>query len=77
MVYNSRLGLLNESEILKLHKACITKIKKLNKSNIVIDAEPYHTSTKQSIEYISKYKKMGADLVSIIFVKNFIQRYKY
>ena len=45
--------------------------KKLNKSNIVIAAEPYHTSTKQSIEYISKYKKMGADLVSIIFGEKF------
>lgn len=71
MVYNSRLGLLNESEVLKLHKECITNIKKLNKSNIVIAAEPYHTSTKQSIEYISKFKKMGADLVSVIFGEKF------
>lgn len=67
MVYNSRLTLLTESEILKLNTFCIKQVKKLNKNNIIICAEPYHCSTKQSIKYVNYFKKKGADIVSLIF----------
>jgi 4-hydroxy-tetrahydrodipicolinate synthase len=67
MVYNSRLTLLNEKEILKINLFCIKQVKKLNKENIIICAEPYHCSTEQSIEYINYFKKNGADIVSVIF----------
>lgn len=67
MVYNSRLSLLTEQEIIKLNLFCIKKVKKLNKKNIIICAEPYHTSTSQSIKYVNLFKKNGADIVSLIF----------
>ena len=67
MVYNSRLGLLNYSEIINLNIFCIKKIKKINKNNIIICAEPYHCSTQQSIELVNLFQKKGADIVSLIF----------
>ena len=67
MVYNSRLSLLTDKEIRELNVYCIKQVKKLNKKNIIICAEPYHCSTKQSIEYVNYYKKNGADIVSLIF----------
>ena len=67
MVYNSRLGLLTKEEILKLNVFCIKIVKKLNKKNIIICAEPYQTSTEESIKYIRYFKSAGADIVSVIF----------
>lgn len=67
MVYNSRLSLLTEKEIKEINIFCIKQIKKLNKKNIIICAEPYHCSTEQSIEYVNFFKKNGADIVSLIF----------
>ena len=67
MVYNTRLSLLNEHEIIKINLFCIEHIKKLNNKNIIICAEPYHCSTKQTIEYVNLFKKKGADIVSLIF----------
>ena len=67
MVYNSRLSLLNEQEIIKINLFCIKEVKKLDKQNIIICAEPYHCSTDQSISYVNKFKKKGADVVSLIF----------
>src|SRR5210317_776443 len=49
MVYNSRLSILNEKEIKEINLFCIKEVKKLNKDNLIICAEPYHCSTKQSI----------------------------
>ena len=67
MVYNSRLTLLNEKEIIKINLFCIKEVKKLNKNNIIICAEPYHCSTNQSIYYVNLFKLKGADIVSLIF----------
>ena len=80
MVYNSRLSLLTDKEIRELNVYCIKQVKKLNKKNIIICAEPYHCSTKQSIEYVNYYKKNGADIVSLIFGEKYysdIQLYKH
>ena len=67
MVYNSRLSLLTEKEIKEINFFCIKQVKKLNKENIIICAEPYHCSTEQSIKYVNYFKKNGADIVSVIF----------
>ncbi len=67
MVYNSRLSLLTEKEIKEINLFCIKLVKKLNKENIIICAEPYHCSTEQSIKYVNYFKKNGADIVSLIF----------
>jgi len=67
MVYNSRLSLLTEKEIKEINFFCIKQVKKLNKENIIICAEPYHCSTEQSIKYVNYFKKSGADIVSLIF----------
>ncbi len=67
MVYNSRLSLLTEKEIKEINFFCIKQVKKLNKENIIICAEPYHCSTEQSIKYVNYLKKSGADIVSLIF----------
>ncbi len=71
MFYNSRLGLLNEKEILKLNKFCIETVKSLNINNIIICAEPYHCSTEQSIKFVKYFKKNGADIVSLLFGEKF------
>lgn len=71
MAYNSRLTLLNESEILKVNLFCIKEVKRLDKNNIIICGEPYHCSTQQSIKYVNIYKKKGADIVSLIFGEKF------
>ena len=67
MTYNSRFGLLSESEVIKLNVFCIKLIKKLNKKNIVITGEPYHTSTSKSIEHLKIYEREGNDIHAIIF----------
>ena len=67
MVYNSRLSLLTEKEIKEINLFCIKIVKKLNKENLIICAEPYHCSTDESIKYVNYYKKKGADIVSLIF----------
>jgi 4-hydroxy-tetrahydrodipicolinate synthase len=67
MVYNSRLTLLSEKEIKNINLFCIKQVKKLNKENLIICAEPYHCSTEESIKYVNYYKKNGADIVSLIF----------
>ncbi|MDC0944665.1 dihydrodipicolinate synthase family protein [Candidatus Pelagibacter sp.] len=67
MVYNSRFSLLDEKEIIKLNLFCIKVIKKLNRNNIVICAEPYHCSTKKSIFLANLFHKKGADIISLIF----------
>jgi len=71
MVYNSRLTLLSEKELIKINLFCIKQVKKLNKENIIICAEPYHCSTEQSIKFVNLFKKKGADIVSLIFGEKF------
>ena len=53
MVYNSRLTLLSEKEIKNINLFCIKQVKKLNKENLIICAEPYHCSTEESIKYVN------------------------
>lgn len=80
MVYNSRLSLLSEKEIFEINEFCIKVVKKLNKNNIIICAEPYHCSTRKSIEYVNYLKKRGADIVSLIFGEKYYsveQLYKH
>ncbi len=67
MTYNSRFGLLTEKEIIKLNIFCLKEIKRLNKRNIVITGEPYHSSTLKSIEHLKIYEKVGNDIHAIIF----------
>lgn len=67
MFYNSRLGLLNLKEIIKLNKFCIKEVKKLNKNSVVICATPYHISTDENIKIINDFYRSGADIVSLIF----------
>ena len=67
MTYNSRFGLLTEKEIIKLNIFCIKEIKRLDKTNIVITGEPYHSSTSRSIEHLKIYEKAGNDIHAIIF----------
>ena len=67
MVYNSRFSLLDEKEIIRLNLFCIKVIKKLNKNNLVICAEPYHCSTRKSVFFTNLFHKKGADIVSLIF----------
>jgi dihydrodipicolinate synthase/N-acetylneuraminate lyase len=71
MTYNSRLSLLDEKEIINLNLFVIKVVKSLDQNNIIICAEPYHTSTKKSIEYINIFHKHGADIVSVIFGEKF------
>lgn len=71
MVYNSRLSLMTEKEVLKINIFCIKEIKRLDKKNLIICAEPYHCSTEQSIRYINYFKRKGADIVSVIFGEKF------
>ena len=46
MAYNSRYSELSWEEIKELNYFVASKVKKLNKSNIVIVADPLHCSTK-------------------------------
>ena len=71
MFYNSRIGLLSTKEIFILNKFCIKTVKNLNRKNLVICAEPYHCSTKESIDYVKYFHKCGADIVSVIFGEKF------
>jgi 4-hydroxy-tetrahydrodipicolinate synthase len=71
MVYNSRFGLLDENEIIKLNLFCIKVVKNLDKQNIIITAEPYHCSTNKSIDYINLFEKNGSDVTSVIFGEKF------
>ena len=71
MVYNSRFGLLDEKEIIKLNLFCIKTVKKLDKKNIIITAEPYHCSTNKSIKLVNLFKKNGSDITSLIFGEKF------
>ena len=77
MVYNSRLGLLNYSEVINLNIFCIKKVKKIDKNNVIICAEPYHCSTQQSIELANLFKKKGADIISLILERSTILISRY
>ena len=66
MAYNSRYSQLKHLEIKELNEFCISYLKRLDPSNIVIVGDPIHCSTKESIEFAQHAKDVGADLISLI-----------
>jgi len=71
MFYNSRLGLLSDNEIVKLNIFVATYLKNTFKNVIVIGAEPYHCSTKQSVKYAILFNQKKIDVISLIFGEKF------
>ncbi len=71
MAYNSRYSELSWEEIKELNCFVASKVKKLNKSNIVIVADPLHCSTKISIDFCKHAENINADIISLIFREKF------
>jgi len=67
MAYNSRYSELSWEEIKELNSFVTSKVKKLNKTNIVIVADPLHCSTKTSIDFCKHAENINADIISLIF----------
>ena len=67
MAYNSRLTLMNQKEIEQFNIKIIKFLKSKYFDAIVIAAEGVENSTKETIKLCKKYKKAGADMVSLIF----------
>lgn len=66
MAYNSRYSQLTNPEIMQLNEFCAQTLKRLDKNNIVIVADPIHGSTKESLLFAQHAKDSGADLISLI-----------
>ena len=71
MAYNSRYSELSWEEIKELNYFVTSKVKKLNKSNVVIVADPLHCSTKISIDFCKHAENINADIISLIFREKF------
>ncbi len=71
MGYNSRFSQLNNEEIKNLNKFVTTKVKSLNKNNIVIVADPLHCTTRVSIDFCNHAYECGADIISLIVREKF------
>ena len=71
MAYNSRYSELSWEEIKELNYFVASKVKKLNKSNLVIVADPLHCSTKVSIDFCKHAENINADIISLIFREKF------
>lgn len=71
MAYNSRYSELSWEEIKELNSFVTSKVKKLDKSNIVIVADPLHCSTKTSIDFCKHSESIEADIISLIFREKF------
>lgn len=67
MAYNSRLTLMDQNEIEQFNIRIIKFLKLNYFDTIVIAAEGVENSTKETIKLCRKYKKVGADMVSLIF----------
>ncbi len=67
MAYNSRLTLMDQNEIEQFNIKIIKFLKSHYFDAIVIAAEGVENSTKETIKLCRKYKKAGADMVSVIF----------
>ena len=67
MAYNSRYSELSWEKIKELNSFVTSKVKKLNKTNIVIVADPLHCSTKTSIDFCKHAENINADIISLIF----------
>ncbi len=66
MAYNSRYSQLNNDEILELNQFCIKCVKRLDKNNVVIVADPIHCSTQESIKFALSALEVGGDAISLI-----------
>tara|TARA_B100000212_G_C27385019_1_gene538994 strand:- start:14770 stop:15735 length:966 start_codon:yes stop_codon:yes gene_type:complete len=71
MAYNSRFSELSFSEIKDLNQFVVNKVKTIDKSNIVIVADPLHCSTEVSIDFCNHASQIGADVISLIFREKF------
>ena len=71
MAYNSRYSELSWEEIKELNSFVSSKVKKLNRSNIVIVADPLHCSTSVSIDFCKHAETINADIISLIFREKF------
>ena len=67
MAYNSRLTLMSENEIESFNVNIIKFLKSKYSDVIVIAAEGVENSTNETIRLCRKFKKAGADMVSVIF----------
>ena len=71
MAYNSRFSELSWEEIKELNKFVVESVKKIDKENIAIVADPLHCSTEVSIDFCKHAKFIGADMISLIFREKF------
>ena len=62
MAYNSRYSELSWEEIKELNYFVASKVKKFNKSNLVIVSDPLHCSTKVSIDFCKHAENINADI---------------
>jgi 4-hydroxy-tetrahydrodipicolinate synthase len=67
MPYNSRLTLMTIKEIEDFNIKIIRFLRSKYKDVIIIAAEGVENSTRESIRLCNKFKKNGADMVSLIF----------
>ena len=77
MAYNSRYSQLTFEEIKILNEFVVKTVKAIDRNNIVIVADPPHCSTKISIEFAKHAEFVGADLISLLFVKDITAMTKY
>ena len=67
MLYNSRLGVLDEKETHVLNFRTANFLKKKYKNTIFIGAEKFEGSAKETISRINKLSKYPIDMFSVIF----------
>lgn len=67
MGYNSRFSELSYDEIKSLNQFVVDECKTIDPENIVIVADPLHCSTKVTIQFCEHARKIGADVISLIF----------
>lgn len=66
MAYNSRYSQMSHKEISEFNRHCTTKLKNLDKNNIVVVGDPIHCSTEESLDFTLQAKDAGADMISLI-----------
>ncbi len=66
MAYNSRYSQLTNDEIMKLNNFCIKCVNNLDKTNLIIVADPIHCSTQESTKFALSAKENGGDAISLI-----------
>jgi len=71
MAYNSRYGLLSDSEILALNEFTITTLKRIDPNNLVVVGDPIMGSTQNSVHFAEAAKSSGADMISLLLQEKF------